>query len=275
MSQAAKARIRRSLIRCLAPVADASFRERPRIRVLSFHDVPLERRDEFLAKIEWLDRNYRVVSLSSAYGRVGLDEEHVNVALTFDDGFAEHATFVAPQLEERGLPATFFVPSGALDLSPDEAERFASAGLRRRGSFRFMSSGELSALASKELFEIGGHTVSHADIGALDQTRLDDEIVSDKATVESLCGRPALWFAFPFGSLAHVSGAALATIERAGYKAAFSIVPGFWSRAQNPYIVGRDCLAVEDADDLWAGWLRGGYDAVSWVKHRRSPVAGR
>ena len=266
----AKSLLRDVLIRCMAPLSDRAYRERPRVRVISFHDIPERARDNFRDKVRWLSRNCDVVSLAAACDRPGLDERRLNVALTFDDGFEEHRTFVAPLLTELGLPATFFVPSGSIDLSPEGAERFAKDGLRRRGSFRFMGSSVLEELAGEPLFEVGGHTAGHVDLGQLtDEAGLTAEIVHDKAALEQVVGRPVRWFAFPFGTPENVSARALRAIEDAGYRAAFTIVPSFWSSGQDRYLVGRDCLSLEESDESWERLLRGGYDAISRMKYRR------
>jgi peptidoglycan/xylan/chitin deacetylase (PgdA/CDA1 family) len=270
VSPGLRARLRGSLVRLAAPVSEKAFRERPRVRVIAFHDIPERDRDSFVEKIAWLARTCRLVSVADAHDRAGLDEERLNVALTFDDGFAEHAAFAAPVLVDLDVPAVFFVPSGALDLSPTDADRFSRDGLRRQGSFRFMSERQLGELAGHPLFEIGGHTTDHADLGSLgDQQALDGQIVRDKAALERLTGAPLRWFAFPFGSSANVSARALHTLAGAGYQAAFTIVPGFWSRGQPDLLVGRDSLWVGADDDLWRSSLSGGADALGWIKHHR------
>jgi len=238
--------------------------------VIALHDVPERDKDSFVEKVRWLTRSHRLVSLADAHHRFGLDDRRLNVALTFDDGFAEHATLVAPVLDDLNVPATFFVPSGSLDLSEDDAARFAKSGLRRRGSFRFMSGQQVKELAGHPLFEIGGHTRSHADLGSIgDEGELDAEIVRDKAALEELIGAPLERFAFPFGESTHVSARALRTIEGAGYEAAFTIIPGFWSRRQNSLLARRDCLSPAAEEKVWDCSLRGGADAIGWIKHRR------
>jgi hypothetical protein len=98
---------------------------------------------------------------------------------------------------------------------------------------------------------------------------LDYRLASDKAALEQLAGAPIRWFAFPFGSSANVSAGALDAIEGAGYEAAFTIVPGFWSRERPAFLVGRDSLWVGTSDDVWRSSLSGGADALGWLKHNR------
>jgi peptidoglycan/xylan/chitin deacetylase (PgdA/CDA1 family) len=106
-------------------------------------------------------------------------------------------------------------------------------------------------------------------VGRLGEDEVASEIVEDKAALENLTGRPVRFFAFPFGSPGNLSAQALRAIADAGYRAAFTIVPGFWSRGRNPYLLGRDCLSVEMDDRVWDAFLRGGYDAVSSLRYRR------
>jgi peptidoglycan/xylan/chitin deacetylase (PgdA/CDA1 family) len=239
--------------------------------VISLHDVPADSKDAFRAKLRRLAAESHVVSLSSAYERSHLDDGRLNVALTFDDGYKEHATYVPELLEELGLPATFFVPSGSLDLAPGQAGRFARDRLRRRSSLQFMTSADLTELARRPLFEIGGHTRTHADLGQLmDQAELDDEIAGDKAALEHLIGHPLRWFAFPFGVASNVTLHALRAIEEAGYRASFTIMPSFWTRTRSPFLVGRDSLSPASSDRLWGGFLSGGYDPITWLKYGRA-----
>jgi peptidoglycan/xylan/chitin deacetylase (PgdA/CDA1 family) len=272
----AKRRVRDALIHALAPLADRTYRERPRARVLSFHDVPERLRDEFARKLEWLAESCRVVPLASIHARTGLDDSRLNVALTFDDGFREHGTFVAALLRQLTLPAVFFVPSGALGLAGEEAAAFAYANLRRHGDFDFMREDDIAELAADPLFEIGGHTVNHVDVATIeDSPLLEREIRDDKTTLELLAGHELRWFAFPFGGPTHVAAPAVRALRDACYLAAFTIVPAYWSAGRDQYVVGRDCLEIDAGVRLWRSWLRGGYDLVSRIKARAAPIRSR
>jgi peptidoglycan/xylan/chitin deacetylase (PgdA/CDA1 family) len=267
--------LRDGLIRASAPIASALYRESPRVRVISLHDVGEGGGAALAGKLRLLRDEYNVVSLADAYERTELDPGRLNVALTLDDGYDDHATVVAPLFAAHAVPATFFVPSGSLDLDPAAADRFAARGLRRRRSLRFMTSAQLGELAADPLFTIGGHTAHHADLGrpASDEA-LDTEIAGDRAALERTTGKPVEWFAFPFGGVRHVSEPAVRALRRAGYRAAFTIMPGFWSRRQDRFLVGRDSLSVEASDELWRSWLAGGYDAITWLKYRVSTRRG-
>lgn len=89
-------------------------RHRRAYRVIMFHGVgdanmPLE---DFEANLRWLAERFRIVSLSDvvdgmAQGRT--PDARGEVALTFDDGLANHFELAYPVLQRLRLPASFFV----------------------------------------------------------------------------------------------------------------------------------------------------------------------
>jgi len=238
--------------------------------VIAVHDVSPASYDAFEKKMRWLLERFRLVSLSDIEQQSGLDIHRLNVAVTFDDAFKEHATFVAPLLSDMGIPATFFIPSGVIGLEGDAAKKFSLQRLRRSRSFEFMNEKELKSLSQSSLFEIGSHTTDHADLGIItDEEKLRYEILHDKNTLEDMTGKPVQRLAFPFGGYWNVSRQALNIIQAAGFRSAFTIVPSFWSRERNLFLVGRDSLSVELEDRVWNGFLRGGYDSFGFLKGRK------
>jgi peptidoglycan/xylan/chitin deacetylase (PgdA/CDA1 family) len=265
--QKAKSGLRNRLIRSIAPFSDRLYRKKPRARVIAFHDIPPSSCEAFEKKMHWLLQRFRVVSLDDIEQQSGLEFHRLNVAVTFDDAFREHVTFVAPLLTDMGIPATFFIPSGVIGLEGDAARKFSLQRLRRSRPFEFINEKELKSLSQNSLFEIGSHTTNHADLGVTtDEEKLRYEILHDKNILEHITGKPVRRLAFPFGGYRNVSPQALNMIQAAGFRSAFTIVPSFWSRARNPFLVGRDSLAVELEDKVWDGFLRGGYDTFGFVK---------
>src|SRR3989338_6499483 len=89
-----KIKILKALIRTIAPTAVFFHRDGlPRARVISLHDIPEKLKDDFEQKMRWLRAICTMVSLENIYKGEGLDKNRLNVALTFDDGFREQATF--------------------------------------------------------------------------------------------------------------------------------------------------------------------------------------
>ncbi len=259
--------VRDLLIRLIGPFSILLVRERPRRRIIALHDIPPAHHALFRHKMEWLKERCHIVSIADLAHGKNLNGERLNVALSFDDGFKEYATFVAPILEEMHIPATFFTPSGALDLKDEGAKRFSKEGLKRSITFEFMTKDELQTLAQNPLYTIGGHTIHHTDVETLEEQGLEREVAEDKRVLEGIIGKEIQWFAYPFGGVTNISASAVQKIDESGYVHAFSIIPAFWKKKDHPYIVGRDSLSVTDSDELWGAWLLGGYDALSAIKN--------
>lgn len=252
----------------VAPIACFAYRKKPRARVISLHDIPERWRNDFEEKMKWLKANCNTVSLESIYNRVGLDNNRLNVALTFDDGFKEHATFAAAVLRTLSIPATFFIPSAAIGAT----DKFGRENLKRRDIFKFMDVSDVKSLANDSLFQIGGHTMHHTNLGQqLSSVELEKEIVQDKYELEKIIGKSVDFFAYPFGSVKDLHTDSILYIKSAGYKAAFTIVPSFWLPDRNHYHVGRDSLSFGDSIELWSACLHGGYDAISQFKNLLFP----
>ena len=88
-------------------------------RILMFHGIDGRRYpvDVFEAQLRYVRRHFTVVPLDSIVRRLeqpGAPSSRC-VALTFDDGFRNHATTVYPLLRRLQLPATFFVCPGLIE----------------------------------------------------------------------------------------------------------------------------------------------------------------
>jgi peptidoglycan/xylan/chitin deacetylase (PgdA/CDA1 family) len=143
--------------------------------------------------------------------------------LTFDDGWRDGLTVVAPLLERLGIRASFYVcpamwgaqhasvtgPAGAL-LTRDEALELHDRGM-----------------------EVASHALTHPDLRKLGDTALATELRDSKAAIEELTGSPCRTFAYPFGLFdARVRTA----VGAAGYELALA-----WQlrRGYDPLAVGR------------------------------------
>lgn len=102
------------------------------------------------------------------------------VSLTFDDGTADQYV-VRPLLASAGLRATFYVNSNSVGSSA-----------------AFLSWDELCVLAA-EGHEIGGHTLDHVDLTAIDAREAARQVEQDRDALEAR-GFAVTGFAYPFGA---------------------------------------------------------------------------
>jgi sugar transferase (PEP-CTERM/EpsH1 system associated) len=101
----------------------------PELAILAYHrvlpfadavDLPFPEmvipRDLFEAQMAHLARHYRLLDLAEAARLLRAGELPKRaVAVTFDDGYRDNYDYAWPILKKYGVPATFFVVTGALD----------------------------------------------------------------------------------------------------------------------------------------------------------------
>ena len=112
--------IRNAALRLLSPPG-----KRARLMILMFHQVP-EKPDTlfsglpdaatFEQQMRWLASFCQVLPLPDAARMLAEDRLPARAAcITFDDGYRDNFEVVAPILKKLGLPATFFIATGAVD----------------------------------------------------------------------------------------------------------------------------------------------------------------
>lgn len=119
------------------------------------------------------------------------------VSLTFDDGWASQYESARPILELHGMRGTFFVNSGLV------------------GSEGRVTWEELDEMAS-EGHEIGGHTIDHLDLTALDRTEAHRQVAEDRSRLLEH-GFTVRNFAYPGGAF---DAATAALVRDCGYESA-------------------------------------------------------
>ena len=177
-------------------------RGRGRLTVLNYHQVNDPANDfstvstaAFREQMEFLRRHYRVLSLKDAVRTMATTgmTDHI-VAITFDDGYRDNATIAAPILKSLGLTATFFASVnmiGGLQPFPHDIEQ-------RRPPQEHMSWDDVRLLVAQG-FDIGSHTLNHADLGVVSVEQADDELRNSRLRLESELNIPISLFAFPYG----------------------------------------------------------------------------
>jgi peptidoglycan/xylan/chitin deacetylase (PgdA/CDA1 family) len=155
-------------------------------------------------------------------------------AVSFDDGLRNNLTVALPILAELGIPATVYVPTGWLGGQHPVIGAAAGAEI--------LSGDELRELAQAG-WEIGAHTVSHADLSLLDYERCRSEIERSCREVSRLTGVPVQTFAYPFG---RYGPAAVAAARDSGLRGAVTIERDGWRSYELPrtMVGGAESMSV-------------------------------
>ncbi|WP_309093400.1 polysaccharide deacetylase family protein [Streptomyces sp.] len=170
-----------------------------------------------------------------------------SAVLTFDDGFADFHTTVAPLLAARGLPATLYVTTGTLG----GASRAAESGslLPPAPMLTWRQVRELDPCV-----EIGGHTRTHPQLDALPRQAAREEIEDCKALLEDVLGHRVGAFAYPHG---YNDRAVRRLVEEAGWTSATAVRYGFSSVADEVLRIARLMVRADTPPDRFLAWVRG------------------
>ncbi len=155
------------------------------------------------------------------------------LAITFDDGYRDHAEVAAAELKKYGLPATFFVTTGFIGthtLSWWDKK----AGVQSQ----WMNWNDVRWLVH-EGFEIGLHTMTHPDLSKLSTAEASREIAGSKerlsAELESI---PEL-FAYPFGGKEQITDDQRELVRQLGFKCCASSYGGIVVSGTDPLSLRR------------------------------------
>lgn len=212
----------------------------------------------FAAQLRWLrQRGYRALRLDEILEH----RRHFRlpparaVAITFDDGYEDNHRLAFPHLKQAGLPATFFLVSGALGQANawDSEGELAGRALLGVDAAREMLAGGM---------ELGGHTRHHAPLSEIGAERLDGEIAGCRADLSEAVGGSVASFAYPYGK---TSPAARDAVERAGFVGAVCSRSGFNDPAVPDYALRRIEIRGTDSPGDFARAVRRGH------RHRRAP----
>jgi peptidoglycan/xylan/chitin deacetylase (PgdA/CDA1 family) len=153
--------------------------------------------------------------------------------LTFDDGDASALAALDP-LRTHGFQATQFLVAGRIGGTNDWDGTGAPL-MDERQIREWLAAGHT----------IGSHSMTHARLPNLSAAAMREEIRASRRRLEDLFGRPVETFAYPWGDWdERVAG----EVQAAGYRAAFTTIPGVNGSAANVFALQRDTV--------WCAWRR-------------------
>ncbi len=173
---------------------------------LNYFDVTTE---DFAAQLDRLQADgYKTLSMEEFVAIVQAGEKfpRKSVLITFDDGYRGVYERALPELIKRGMKATFFIITDALDV--------------RDGEYPYITKEELKEMAACPLVSIGSHTRSHAHLEQIDSRQQQEEIAVSRELLEQWTGRKIEALAFPYGGY---DKSVIEAVRAAGYGVSFAV----------------------------------------------------
>jgi peptidoglycan/xylan/chitin deacetylase (PgdA/CDA1 family) len=188
---------------------------------------------EFARYCEFLSRTFRVVSLSDQLDQLGRRECGGTLSITFDDGYRDNFDNAAPILERLGLPATFFITTGF--IGTDEVAWW-DRSLPKAPAW--MDWDQVRSLRDRG-FDIGCHTLTHADFGSILAEDAREEIAESKRRLRAELDFDADLFAYPYGGQANMCDENLLIVKDAGLRCSLSCYGGVNPIMSDPFSLRR------------------------------------
>ncbi len=139
------------------------------------------------------------------------------VVVSFDDGYLSHYESARPILRDAGWPGVLNLKTGNIDpkggIAPWQVKALVAAG-----------------------WEIGAHTITHADLTTLDAAGLDREVAGSRKALEKQFGVEVNTFCYPAGKY---DAEAEQAVKRAGFTTATTVEPGIASPKDNQLLLPR------------------------------------
>jgi peptidoglycan/xylan/chitin deacetylase (PgdA/CDA1 family) len=212
-------------------------------RILIYHLVLKEDRKLFEEHIKFLKDNFVVTSVSEVL-RTATEAKNKNgycAAITFDDGFRILMRDCLDVLNKYDIKATFFVPTGFVDLSdrPDRAAIYSLRAHYYNLPLEPMRPQDLRLLVDLG-HEVGSHGVAHVGLNALSFRAAEQELKRSKARIAQWTEKDPTGFAYPYGHFKSSLGEPPEWVRSAGYRYAVTQKRGAADQSSNLFLLPRD-----------------------------------
>ena len=197
-----------------------------RVNDLTAGDSLTRSASDFEAFCRFFQSEFDVVSLTRLLDAMERRESTAGMlVITHDDGYRDNYEVAAPILSKLGLPATIFVSSGFVGT-----DTVAWWDREIEEPLGWMTWDQVRSLRDAG-FEIGAHTVTHADLGKVSGDEAWHELTASKHALETALSKTIDLFAYPYGGDANMSDENRERIPQAGFRCCLSshggvVVPG-------------------------------------------------
>lgn len=150
--------------------------------------------DIFRKQTEWLIKHCAILPLTELLTNP-LNDQKIQVALTFDDGYGCLYDTVLPILNDVKAVGTVYLNTGWVG---QESRKVSCPELGHYPGEHFLTWDEVKIL-DKAGWEIGSHGVEHIDLTKQSLEVIEKELQDSKVTIKSQLRKPCEHFAYTFG----------------------------------------------------------------------------
>lgn len=170
------------------------------------------------------------------------------VILTFDDGYRDNYTLLAPLLEKYQFKAVIYLVTGKAENSWD---------LKDEGrTFPLLTKEQIIELSRRGV-EFGAHTMNHVDLTQVGVEEAWKEITGSKNHIQSILGKKVNTFAYPYGK---VNDAVKELVKKAGFKYGIGTVTGPLALQEDLYNIRRIVIFPDTNLFRFARKVKGNYN---------------
>jgi len=221
-------------------------------RILVYHLVLPEDKNRFKEHLKFLSDHFVICSLAEMRlaSMRGTNGDRYRVAITFDDGFRVLTRTCLETLQQFGVKATFFVPTGFIELSrhPALAAKFSLRAHHYNLPLEPMQPEDLKLLTDLG-HEVESHGLSHVSLKNLTQPVAERELTLSKARIAHWTGKEPVGFAYPYGHVVSTLGYPPEWVQTAGYEYAVTLKRGSVEKSSHPFLLPR-----EHVEGNWPWW---------------------
>jgi peptidoglycan/xylan/chitin deacetylase (PgdA/CDA1 family) len=256
----------------------ATWWNRQRVVILCYHGVTSRadrspedpegvhtRANRFEAQLDYLQRNYSVISLEEyvTARRNGRVLPRNAAILTFDDGYRNFLTSAAPRLLARSLPASVFLVTDAIgsDHGSTVASGWTTSDDKNHLSWREVKELQLAGI------EFGSHTRTHAKLPELSPEEAARELSESRAVMIEHLKKDTLPFAYPYGAY---TPEIVQRTRSMGYSCALTTDVGINDAETDLFALRRTLIGDDDDVPAFAARISG---LTAWLAQVRSRSA--
>ena len=215
----------------------------------------------FAEQIQWLQNHCEIVSLSELLTS-SVKENVIQVAISFDDGYACLYDVVAPILSATKTPATVYINTGWMGCST-EARRLSDPNLGHYQGEAFLTWEEVMRL-SQSNWEIGSHGVNHLDFTQVPLDIAITELKTSKQAIEARLNKGCKHFAYTWGK--HTKQLRKQVVAKVGYQYAAAAHHAALTQKEDPLAFPRLNIDKDYSMDDFKAIVLGKWDYLNVIQ---------